>query len=1616
MAGNAGQIHTIDPTVQGGVDRDDEGGNEGSTNRKPRRITAADLAPLEITMPHIPCYAEDAKSMTIALDDCPEKTKEYDIVMIEKFYKTAPCHPTCKHPSEGRMFRHRYTTVVGSQFSITEHRLSHGPPQSRAPDVTPLLESAEDVAFFTACLGDDGYFNHDKFITTCLNNQLDELQRFTLHRRLSKAIDAHICALRQARDVEPQEVSYFCSLTAEPTTGIVLKRRQRTNVPVTDSDMGGIKGDAEGPAHEGESSDKCDIPAVAPEPEEPGQTKAIGSSPKSYLMKIAGRAKRTVSRKHPKENSNNGNVETIETVHSPTPPPAPVAPVANVPTNTTTPIIVSTDKIADEGIDLVFGGDVEECWQGIYQKASRDPKELSAYDIEVRSLQWGWVHCVTDAPATVINRRVDSSTEAACRSLVDQGKGLRDQLGLKEISVPLPPSGKGMVITNTAKIKRREDGLSARARKIAEELRNNPARIRGFLAHGHTNRKWTTAVCRYLRTDKGIGPETSEIKTSVNDPVGTKNKASSALNAATKQLVVAWATKDVGPILEKKDSSENAGFLADEIIDEANDEQHSEAVYTSARSAGILTAVHHARVCIHCLLANTSSPTQAKEGKYSKLTLSELRSLNLQRLLKSDAQGYLEACAAIHNREQHALNGNIHFTAPAGITRFDAAFLAKEKAGALKQVMDTDRPTPAALLNVCENNLSKANFYTDGAKHSVLPSAQGTLHQYAYDPAIWEGILSLARDTSVTSEQIKNDRPDLDIWKRRVILDARAACTSSDDYATISQTTLLSAANNQASLDIPHYLRPRYISVHTLPSQKSDQLGLTMAATERIAASSAFASGGIGINDQRGYNIMNYVSGANLLLGTALQMATTDNLDWREIGLKAAILEACRESSMTWPTGQDWAIPRRAVPKTSYYPAIEAGIKAVVVSLNYIDACLRENNGLKVRVDGVLDHWNMNDANLRVVSLGEDTSSVELTRSLRTILALPFPVVTVMEEFELKYLGDRTDTYTTRQFYRNASLISMGDKVDRLVFIVPDKSQTSVKIAGTFRTVACPTRFNVADAVPDVWSADETLLRMLHTVMGCGRNLKVVCNDYLRKYSEAPLNWGEVQTMCGILTTRFPRQPHVYRSYASEDDENADQLQSYGLPKRVINAYGLRGYQPQDESDARTFGHSEAVTCFSQILLPDLRTCHNTCHLSIGRWSNYAEVVLTACVALFTPGSSLGSEFSNSNLRITGLDTLNRVSLLRRSVEEWASATGMAEYILNPQLHPRSTGCVEAHIVGGGNNNKIVTLRAWAATCVGGAGVSWYWNSNYERSAPLAPNHRRLGSSMYQTDYTLSFRSLDLPPRNFVSNNTIGSRGYGWAHQRGMEPSDDYEIEKFVSRLDFHKLNDWGYLQWPDGNVKREGTYRVTSTTTANLASQAGWRGFNDAYKGNWGWGVDYMRTNLETETLATLALKPATLSRVSATVFVPGLWQSIGIGLDTSVETTSSMIDRMRGFSLAAQPKDGTLMSQLEQILAVHLPTQTDGVTSSQSTTQLLDQASKAEATGIHSHHGTLPSPLPSSNPMAMPNTGTSQNTGPSDTTDQVTVNRAVPPTLKPGTDGIGGAMLDQVNRIDVN
>lgn len=61
-----------------------------------------------------------------------------------------------------------------------------------------------------------------------------------------------------------------------------------------------------------------------------------------------------------------------------------------------------------------------------------------------------------------------------------------------------------------------------------------------------------------------------------------------------------------------------------------------------------------------------------------------------------------------------------------------------------------------------------------------------------------------------------------------------------------------------------------------------------------------------------------------------------ERLDWRGLCLRACILESCRSGAISWPTGQDWAIPKIESVRTERVPKVPGGIRAVVVNINYM--------------------------------------------------------------------------------------------------------------------------------------------------------------------------------------------------------------------------------------------------------------------------------------------------------------------------------------------------------------------------------------------------------------------------------------------------------------------------------------------------------------------------------------------------------------------------------------------------------------------------------------------------------------------------------------------------------
>uniref|UniRef100_A0ABK9NGA2 Uncharacterized protein n=1 Tax=Glossina morsitans morsitans TaxID=37546 RepID=A0ABK9NGA2_GLOMM len=351
---------------------------------------------------------------------------------------------------------------------------------------------------------------------------------------------------------------------------------------------------------------------------------------------------------------------------------------------------------------------------------------LSSVEREMRSIQWGWVAALQDLAGRDVNTREMTSAERAALSHM-AGKGVVDKV--KQIPVEgAKSSGSGGAPGTPAerevcRIRTREDTLSFRAKKHADEIRGDPARIRGMFGVAHVNPKWVRAVRSFLK--KG------SIRTAVTSENAVDKKTAEKVGKCTTFLIGAWSCKEVGPLVEHEAPAKPGDMAREE--DKSDKVQYSRCMVQAMRFAGIAAKVQSLNVCPHCFFHGTEMEPQLDEGRYAGKSLDELREVDLNRLLKKDSEGWLSACAALHNREMHASNGNIQYTSTGAASRVDVSLSTIKEAYDIRAVRGILSGGPAVLRDDFQRRASVMPYTPANGTTWAVPSIGGTSHQFVTD-------------------------------------------------------------------------------------------------------------------------------------------------------------------------------------------------------------------------------------------------------------------------------------------------------------------------------------------------------------------------------------------------------------------------------------------------------------------------------------------------------------------------------------------------------------------------------------------------------------------------------------------------------------------------------------------------------------------------------------------------------------------------------------------------------------------------------------------------------------------------------------------------------------------
>jgi hypothetical protein len=228
------------------------------------------------------------------------------------------------------------------------------------------------------------------------------------------------------------------------------------------------------------------------------------------------------------------------------------------------------------------------------------------------------------------------------------------------------PGGKDERMTVPAVEHKRTKDMTSAACAFAGKIAAGPFRITGALGAGAANRPWVSAVAQSL-IKLGIGGgRHRQWQLCFSQRLSRSDTIPAECVASLVSLIHQWGkASEPFQVKETLDTPEVITAVPDTEIDTLPESVPSGLecfvrAITLDRNASTLSLAH---VCPHSLfftLAGESCrPIDVQGNRYSELPQSAIFDILSGPSSRSNKAGWLAAAAAAHNKEQHALNGNI---------------------------------------------------------------------------------------------------------------------------------------------------------------------------------------------------------------------------------------------------------------------------------------------------------------------------------------------------------------------------------------------------------------------------------------------------------------------------------------------------------------------------------------------------------------------------------------------------------------------------------------------------------------------------------------------------------------------------------------------------------------------------------------------------------------------------------------------------------------------------------------------------------------------------------------------------------------------------------------------
>lgn len=286
-----------------------------------------------------------------------------------------------------------------------------------------------------------------------------------------------------------------------------------------------------------------------------------------------------------------------------------------------------------------------------------------------------------------------------------------------------------------------------KAKAFAEKICDQGSRVLGVMLSGPRNRAWTTAVCRALRllwgdrrhrnTDEGSDVELHKVG-NLNErgkkalsTIRQGREATTPLERAQfLNAVRVWSRGDVALI-----NIEGHRSKGDRDIAAVQEEGWAEKDSTNT-AVPLILAVSPAVLALtpqSCPICMFDSVTEGEINALPSHSDAYPSTPAMLRLASRSPAGLVHALARKHNKEQHALNGNIYMQVSTKQTReleYEQAIIASREVDKGWTVQQLD---PGALANQMVANIQVIGTSTAATNNYQMAEYSGVLHQVFID-------------------------------------------------------------------------------------------------------------------------------------------------------------------------------------------------------------------------------------------------------------------------------------------------------------------------------------------------------------------------------------------------------------------------------------------------------------------------------------------------------------------------------------------------------------------------------------------------------------------------------------------------------------------------------------------------------------------------------------------------------------------------------------------------------------------------------------------------------------------------------------------------------------------